>query len=75
MPVPDGFEATRRIRQIESEAGDQHIPIIALTAHVLEDDRVRCQEAGMSSVLTKPLSMDELRETLETWAAVVSARS
>ncbi len=60
MPVMDGFEATRRIRQWEGETGRQPLPIVALTAGAFAEDRVRCQEAGMDAFMAKPVNMGEL---------------
>ena len=53
MPVMDGFEATRRIRQAESTSGG-HISIVAVTANAMQGDRERCLEAGMDDYLAKP---------------------
>lgn len=50
----DGLEATRRIRRIESEKGLHHTPIIAMTAHVREQDKNKCIEAGMDDFIPKP---------------------
>ncbi|MDM8523191.1 ATP-binding protein [Desulfococcaceae bacterium HSG8] len=59
MPVMDGLEATRRIRNLEdSEAGS--IPIIALTAHVLKGDREKFLQAGMDEYVPKPIDAKEL---------------
>lgn len=58
MPILDGIEATRRIRMAES--GDRKTPVIALTAHVTEDVRQRCLEAGMNDFLTKPIRREQL---------------
>ncbi|OAN11530.1 hybrid sensor histidine kinase/response regulator [Photobacterium jeanii] len=62
MPVMDGFEATRNIRQHE-EAG-KHIPIIALTANVVKEEKEKCFEAGMDDFLAKPVNQKLLKETL-----------
>jgi signal transduction histidine kinase/CheY-like chemotaxis protein len=67
MPEMDGYEATRRIRQIESERGLQRTPIIAATAHVLEEDRDRCRLAGMDDFLPKPIRKPQLDQALDKW--------
>lgn len=64
MPVMDGFEATKKIRQWELENGSGRIPIVALTAHALSEHREACLAAGMDDYLAKPVSLDRLRETL-----------
>jgi CheY-like chemotaxis protein len=64
MPGTDGLEATRRIRR---EIGDR-LPILALTAHACVEDEDRCRDAGMDAYLTKPISLDALRDSLECWA-------
>ncbi len=65
MPLLDGFETTRRIRQ--GDAGDRHTrtPVVALTAWAMPEDRERCLEAGMSDFLAKPLQPEALRAVLE----------
>lgn len=65
MPELDGYEATRRIRDGESE--DSHIPIIALTANAMKGDREKCLEAGMDDFLSKPLRVADLSSALERW--------
>ncbi len=68
MPVMDGLEATRLIRDCEKrDAGTRHIPIVALTANVFEDDRERCRQAGMDDFLPKPVNAHQLKATLEKW--------
>ncbi len=56
MPRMDGYETTRQIRA----AGFKHLPIIAVTAHALEDTRKLCMAAGMNGYLSKPFGLDEL---------------
>ncbi|MBF0271720.1 MAG: PAS domain S-box protein [Magnetococcales bacterium] len=67
MPILDGFETTRRLRQWEVDAGHPHTPIIALTAHVLEQSRQQCKEAGMDDYLRKPFSQADLGAILHRW--------
>lgn len=65
MPDLDGIDATRQIRQKGYSKTD--LPIIALTAHVFDDDRKRCLEAGMNDFLSKPLSLSHLKSVLAHW--------
>jgi len=67
MPEMDGLEATRQIRKIEADRGFQRTPIIAATAHVLEEDRDRCRLAGMNDFIPKPIRKPQLDQTLEKW--------
>ncbi|MDX8390999.1 MAG: response regulator [Mariprofundaceae bacterium] len=68
MPELDGIAATREIRALElSSDSGVHVPIIALTAHALEEDRQRTREAGMDDHLGKPLSGKSLRHMLARW--------
>jgi len=62
MPVLDGFEATRHIRQAGYE-----MPIVALTARVFAADAQRCEDAGMDDFLRKPFRQQELLAVLEKW--------
>ena len=59
------YEATRTIRAAES--GDQHLPIIALTANAMAGDRERCLEAGMDDYISKPIKATELARVLDQW--------
>jgi PAS domain S-box-containing protein len=63
MPKMDGFEATRELRRREQPG--QHVPIIALTAGALAEDRQRCLDAGMDDYVAKPIDADQLRTALE----------
>ena len=65
MPVMDGFEATRQIRT--REAGARRIPIVAMTASVMDEDRERCLAAGMDDYVTKPVNIKTLDAMLEFW--------
>ncbi|WP_321431195.1 response regulator [uncultured Methanolobus sp.] len=66
MPKMNGMEATKRIRKIET-ATSSHIPIIAMTAHAMKDDRKRCLEAGMDDYISKPIKIRSLIHTLDYW--------
>ena len=67
MPVMDGLEATRAIRQMVGTA--QSIPIVAMTAHALKEDREACLESGMNDYLSKPVSLDKLLAILRKYCA------
>jgi two-component system, sensor histidine kinase and response regulator len=68
MPVLDGYSATARIRQQEQDQQrDRRMPIIALTANTLEEDRQRCFDSGMDDYLTKPVDVQVLGYTLNQW--------
>ncbi len=64
MPELDGFETTRLIREHERATGE-HMPVIALTAHAMAEDRERCLAAGMDSYLSKPVVINELAKELD----------
>jgi CheY-like chemotaxis protein len=66
MPVMNGLQASRAIREMESGTG-RRVPIVAVTAHVLEGDREECLAAGMDDYLTKPISIEKLEEKLDRW--------
>jgi len=66
MPEMDGLETTRRIRSGCSGVLDPTVAIVGLTARALAGDRKTCLEAGMDNVLTKPIRLSQLTETLQS---------
>ena len=61
LPEMDGFEVTAEIRKYEQAGGiEKQIPIVALTANTLDNDRQKCIEAGMNEYLAKPFTAQEL---------------
>jgi len=67
MPIVDGFEATRRIREREKEKRCGRTPIIALTANAYESDREKCLDVGMDDFLSKPFAMVDFEKTVTKW--------
>jgi len=66
MPGMDGFEATRRIRERE-RGGSRRLPIVALTANALPEDREACLAAGMDDFVSKPFTRQALQEAMARW--------
>jgi CheY-like chemotaxis protein len=66
MPELDGYEATAGIRARETQTGG-HIPIIAMTANAMQDDRTRCLAAGMDDYTSKPVQSAALADMLQKW--------
>ncbi len=67
MPVMDGYEASRQIRQ---SGRWPQLPIVALTANAMSEERERCRAAGMSDYLAKPFRREELAALLDQWVPV-----
>ena len=67
MPGMNGYEATRRIREREREAGASHLPVIAISAATDLAHLEKCMDSGMGGVLKKPLRLDELSSMLQLW--------
>lgn len=74
MPELDGFAATRQIRRFESLTG-HHTPIIAMTANAMQGDREACIAAGMDDYVSKPVRLQDLRETLTRWVPNADGRA
>ena len=70
MPVMDGYETTRCIREWEKSNGQGGTPIIALTADALPGTETSCREAGMNDYLAKPVRKENLRTVLSRWIRV-----
>lgn len=64
MPEKSGLDASKEIRHMVNL---EQVPIIALTAGTLDDDRANCIAAGMTDFLSKPVSLSELEEMLNNW--------
>ena len=74
MPVLDGYEATRRIREQQRETG-RRTPIIAITANAMTSDRELCEKAGMDDYLTKPIQPSELARCIARYALTPDTES
>ena len=72
MPVLDGIEATRRLR---ADPAYDALPVFAMTAHALADERERCMAVGMQGHIAKPLDVSALVETLRTYAPHAAAEA
>ena len=66
MPVMDGFEATRRLRELEAGQNLPRLPIIAVTANAIKGDRERCLAAGMDDYVSKPINTEKLQAAIHT---------
>ncbi|MBC8374209.1 MAG: response regulator [Planctomycetes bacterium] len=64
MPIMDGYNATRAIRDPNSPVRNHNIPIIAMTANAMKGDREKCLAAGMNDDITKPINVQKLIDTI-----------
>ncbi|MGI9422021.1 MAG: ATP-binding protein [Hyphomicrobiaceae bacterium] len=64
MPIMDGYDATKLIRERERQANAQRLPIVALTANAFDSDRDKCLDVGMDEFITKPLVPEHLEEMI-----------
>jgi CheY-like chemotaxis protein len=71
MPKMDGFEVTRAIRRREHRP-DEHLPIVAMTAHAIKGDEERCLAAGMDGYIAKPIQVQHLDQALDRVAQGVT---
>jgi len=69
MPIMDGMEATRQIRDSHSGTLNPAVTIVALTAHAMAGDKERCLNMGMDDYLAKPIKAAELQEIISRWLA------
>lgn len=68
MPVMDGYEATRLIRSgMDGKILNPNVPILALTANVVQEDRDACFACGMDDFMSKPVSLSVLDQTISKW--------
>ena len=69
MPVMSGIDTTRAIRSLESTLDGMRLPIIALTAHALADEKQKLLKVGMDDYVTKPIQIDQLIQIVNHWSA------
>ena len=67
MPIMDGHEATRSIRESQRKGKMPQVPIIGLTASAMADDREKCLASGMDDYLSKPVNSERLREWIDRY--------
>ena len=67
MPVMDGYEATRCVRDPQSKVIDRLVAIVAMTANTMQGDREKCLAAGMDDFISKPVQPDKLQQVLQKW--------
>lgn len=67
MPVINGYDATREIREIERRGQETHTPIIAMTANAMVGDKEACLECGMDDYISKPINSDLFKNVISRW--------
>ncbi len=67
MPIMDGYQATRKIREMETQKQLNRVPIIAQTANAMKGDKEKCFKAGMDDYISKPINKNELIKMLHRW--------
>jgi signal transduction histidine kinase/CheY-like chemotaxis protein/HPt (histidine-containing phosphotransfer) domain-containing protein len=67
MPVMDGYEATRAIRDLQSKVLDRAVPVVAMTANAMQCDREKCLAVGMNDFISKPIDPIKLQQALQQW--------
>jgi CheY-like chemotaxis protein/HPt (histidine-containing phosphotransfer) domain-containing protein len=72
MPEMDGFEVTKNIRDRNYPVLNHDIPIVAMTAHAMQQDREKCLSSGMNDYISKPIEMEKLVAVLDKWLLLVS---
>lgn len=72
MPQMSGYALTEAIRRIEAQEGRQRCPVIGCTANAFEDERERCERAGMDQLLVKPVTLDQLAQSLARFLPALS---
>jgi len=65
MPIMNGFDATKAIR--ESNSGNKDVPIIAVTANVTDQDKKKVYQSGMNDLVAKPVNLKLIQASIETW--------
>lgn len=70
MPVVNGYDATREIRELERGENATHTPIVAMTANAMVGDREMCLACGMDDYISKPVNMDVFRRVISRWIAL-----
>ncbi|GEM_PF-2280831 len=75
MPEMDGIEATRIVRDNNSAVKVHDVPVVAMTADALKEDRERCIEAGLDDYIAKPVNLQELSRIIEKWLSPLHGRA